>query len=158
MPVTKILIADDQPMILDGLKAIIASQQGMDVVGMAKTGDEALQLAQTCHPDVILLDIYMPGCTGMEALVQMKQLLPHTPVLLMTSFSQDALMLKAIEYGATGFLLKEWERSALSKRLMMRKMGRWFSRNQPEKCYRKNCYIMLSKIMTPFSTKFLGIS
>ena len=105
----RLLIADDQTLIREGLETILSAQSGIDVVGTAANGEEAVRLARDLKPDVVLMDIRMPRMDGLEAT---RRLLADGPssaprVLVLTTFDEDALVLDAMRAGASGFLLKD---------------------------------------------------
>lgn len=103
----RILIADDHAVVREGLRALIASEPGMDVVGEAADGVEAVMGARTLQPDVILLDLLMPRKNGIEAIGEIKQENPEARILVLTSFAEDDKVFPAIKAGALGYLLKD---------------------------------------------------
>src|SRR6266566_641007 len=102
----RILIADDHPLFRDGLRALLESVPDMQVIGEAATGDEALTQARTLQPDVILMDIKMPGMNGIEATRRILYTSPHIHILVVTMFEDDDSVFAAIRAGARGYLLK----------------------------------------------------
>jgi DNA-binding NarL/FixJ family response regulator len=105
----RVLIADDQSLVREGFGLIVKAQAGMEVVGEASDGNEAVELALTLRPDVVLMDIRMPGVDGLEAT---RRLLADprsgsTRVLILTTFDLDAYVYEALHVGASGFLLKD---------------------------------------------------
>jgi DNA-binding NarL/FixJ family response regulator len=109
VPVTRVLIADDQQLVRAGFRMILATQPGLDVVGEAGTGDEAIALARTTQPDVILMDIRMPDTDGIDAtrriLADGGEDAPR--VVILTTFDLDEYVYDALRAGASGFLLKD---------------------------------------------------
>lgn len=103
----RILIADDHAVVRRGLRALIETEDGMEVVGEAGDGGEAVQKAGSLHPDVILLDLVMPQMDGIEAIREIHRNDPKSRILVLTSFSEDEKVLTAIEVGAMGCLLKD---------------------------------------------------
>jgi NarL family two-component system response regulator LiaR len=103
----RILVADDHAVVRKGLLALIQTEEGMEVVGEAAHGAEAVELAAALHPDVILLDLVMPRMDGIEAIRGIRQNDPEARILVLTSFSEDEKVLTAIEVGAMGCLLKD---------------------------------------------------
>lgn len=103
----RILIADDHAIVRRGLQTLIGSEPGMEVVGEAADGVEAVAKARTLNPDVILLDMLMPRQNGLEAICQIKQHNPGARILVITSFAEDDLVFPAIKSGALGYLLKD---------------------------------------------------
>jgi len=103
----RILIADDHAVVRKGLLALIQTEEGMEIIGEAADGAEAVELAETLRPDVILLDLVMPRMDGIEAIGKIRQNDPEARILVLTSFSEDEKVLTAIEVGAMGCLLKD---------------------------------------------------
>jgi DNA-binding NarL/FixJ family response regulator len=99
----RIVIADDQPMMRAGFKAVLEATGTIEVVGEASTGEEAVQVATAQSPDVVLMDIEMPGMDGLEA----TRRLPRQRVLILTTFGLDEYIIDALRAGASGFLLKD---------------------------------------------------
>jgi DNA-binding NarL/FixJ family response regulator len=104
---TKIIIADDHPVVRSGLRALLASQSDFEIVGEANNGEEAARLALTLVPDVILMDLQMPGLDGLGAIKLIRDKLPKANILVLTTYGTDADILPALEAGATGYLLKD---------------------------------------------------
>ena len=114
MPI-RILLADDHPVVRDGLAAILGTQPDFAIVGQASTGAEAVQLAAQLHPDVILLDLEMPGMDGVEALRRIRAARAEAQVIVFTAFDADERILGAVQAGAKGYLLKGAPRDELFK-------------------------------------------
>jgi DNA-binding NarL/FixJ family response regulator len=112
MPI-RIVLAEDQPIIREGLRYIIDAQPDMTVVGEAADGDEALQVATQTTPDLVLMDIRMPNRDGIEATRSIMQALPETKVALLTTFDNPEYVLDGIRAGAVGYLLKDAETTVL---------------------------------------------
>ncbi len=106
----RILIADDHPVVRDGLSGIFGGAEDLEVVGLASDGEEAVELARRLKPDVVLMDLRMPRMDGVTAI---RQLAPAQRILVLTTFDADTDVLPAIEAGATGYLLKDAPRSEL---------------------------------------------
>jgi NarL family two-component system response regulator LiaR len=102
-----VLIADDHAIVREGLRALITTEPGMELVGEAADGEEALRLAHTLEPDVILLDLVMPHKDGIATIGALKAHKPDARVLVLTSFADDAKVFGAIKAGALGYLLKD---------------------------------------------------
>jgi two-component system, NarL family, response regulator LiaR len=103
----RILIADDHYVVRQGLATLLAPRNGMEVVGEAATGQEAVDLARTLQPDVILMDMIMPEMTGPEAISLIRQENPNARILVLTSFGESKQVSAAIQAGALGYLLKD---------------------------------------------------
>ncbi|MBN2002070.1 MAG: response regulator transcription factor [Anaerolineae bacterium] len=103
----RVLIVDDHTLVRKGIRALLAEIAGIEVVGEAADGQEAIVQAERLHPDVILMDLGMPRMDGIEATRQIKTRQPESRVLVMTSFATDEKVLPAIKAGALGYLLKE---------------------------------------------------
>ncbi|MCL4265688.1 MAG: response regulator transcription factor [Anaerolineae bacterium] len=101
-----ILIADDHTLFRDGLKALFGSLPDTEVVGEAASGTEAVTLAEKLQPDVVLMDIQMPGLNGIEATRQIVQTSPHIGVIVVTMFDDDDSVFAAMRAGARGYVLK----------------------------------------------------
>jgi DNA-binding NarL/FixJ family response regulator len=111
VPVTRVVLAEDQPMVRAGFRALLDSRSDIDVVGEAATGAEALQQVRALHPDVVVMDIRMPGMDGLEATrrITIDPALSQTRVLVLTTFELDEYVFGALDAGASGFLLKGGE-------------------------------------------------
>ncbi len=103
----RILIADDHPLFRDGLQGLLATTPDLAVVGEAATGDEAVALVGTLRPDVVLMDIKMPGLSGIEATRRIGQADPQIHILVVTMFEDDASVFTAMRAGARGYVLKD---------------------------------------------------
>ncbi|WEK54810.1 MAG: response regulator transcription factor [Candidatus Cohnella colombiensis] len=103
----KILIADDQTLMRDGLQTILQLEDDIDVIATAENGEEACNLVMTLQPDIVLMDIRMPVMNGIEAVKKLKLDSPHTKVLVLTTFDEDDYIIDALASGAVGFLLKD---------------------------------------------------
>jgi DNA-binding NarL/FixJ family response regulator len=101
----RILIADDHPVFRFGLRTLLQAEPGFDVVGEATSGEQAIELAASLEPDIILMDINMPGLNGIEATRRILRDRPHIGVLIITMFDDDTLF-AAVRAGARGYLLK----------------------------------------------------
>ena len=104
---TRILIAEDQEMVRGALISLLELEEDLEVVAQVGRGDEVLGAARASAPDVALLDIEMPGMTGLEALEQLAAVLPAVKILILTTFGRPGYLRRAMEGGAAGFVLKD---------------------------------------------------
>ncbi|MGH3723229.1 MAG: response regulator [Mycobacterium sp.] len=111
---TGVLLVDDHPMVREGLRGMIAAESDLTVVGEAGSGAEAVALAESLCPDVILMDLRMPGIDGVTATERILAILPQTRVIVVTTYESDADILRAVEAGAAGYLLKDASRTELA--------------------------------------------
>ena len=109
----RLLIADDHPVVRDGLSGMFAAEPEFEVVGEAADGAEAIGLAQALQPDVILMDLQMPGVNGLVAIAELAKRGVAARVLVLTTYDTDGYVVPAIEAGATGYLLKDAPRDEL---------------------------------------------
>jgi len=103
----RIFLADDHAVVRSGLEALIATEEGMTVVGSAADGQEAIDAVDRLRPDIILLDLQMPRKGGIEAIIEIKERDPQARILVLTSFSDDDRVFAAIKAGALGYILKD---------------------------------------------------
>jgi len=103
----RILIADDHPVVRKGIRALLSTEPGLEVVGEATDGEQAVTKALTLKPDVILMDLSMPRKDGVQAISEIRQEIPEVKILVLTSFAEDKRVIAAIEAGALGYLLKD---------------------------------------------------
>jgi DNA-binding NarL/FixJ family response regulator len=113
MKLIRILIADDHPVVLEGLAGMLAGQSDFEVVGMVEDGSSAVTLHHELSPDVTLMDLQMPGLDGVGAIEAIKAQHPPANILVLTTYDSDTNILRAIEAGATGYLLKDAPREEL---------------------------------------------
>jgi DNA-binding NarL/FixJ family response regulator len=111
--VIRLLLADDHPVVRDGLRGMLAGDADFAVVGEAASGAEAVSLVERERPDVVLMDLQMPEVDGVAATVEIVARFPATRVLVLTTYDTDADILRAVEAGATGYLLKDAPRERL---------------------------------------------
>lgn len=109
----RVLIVDDHPVVRDGLRGMFSGEPGFEVAGEAADGGEAVTLAESLQPDVILMDLHMPNVDGVSAIRQLAEQGSAARVLVLTTYDQDSYVLPAIEAGATGYLLKDAPREEL---------------------------------------------
>lgn len=108
----RVLLADDHDLFLKGMVSLLSSRAGIEVVGEAKDGREAIECARQSQPDLVLMDIRMPGCNGLEAVKVIKAEWPHIRVIMLSAFDDDDDLFTAILNGADGYLLKNLSASA----------------------------------------------
>jgi DNA-binding NarL/FixJ family response regulator len=109
----KILICDDQAVVRDGLELLLKLEKDMEVVGTAVDGAEAVELAGKKQPDLVLMDLKMPGTNGIEATRQIRSRFPAMRVLVLTTYDDDQWVFDAIRAGASGYLLKDTPREGI---------------------------------------------
>jgi DNA-binding NarL/FixJ family response regulator len=109
----KVLICDDQDLVCEGLKAILSTDPELEVVGVANDGAEALEMLPSCQPDLVLMDLKMPGMNGIHATRHIHQQYPQVCVLVLTTYDADNWVFDAIRAGARGYLLKDTPRERL---------------------------------------------
>lgn len=107
MNIIKVLIADDQTLMRDGLKTILELEEDLEVIGSAENGIQAYELAEKLSPDVVLMDIRMPLMNGVESTRIIKKNNSSTVVIMLTTFDDDEYIIQALQYGASGYLLKD---------------------------------------------------
>lgn len=125
----RLLLADDHPIVRDGLSAIAETQPDMEVVGEAGDGEEAVALAEKLRPDIVLMDLRMPRLTGVEAIRRIRARLPRTHILILTTYDNDESIMEGLQAGAQGYLLKGSSRQDLLSAI--RATARGESRLQP---------------------------
>jgi NarL family two-component system response regulator YdfI len=109
----RVLVADDHLIIREGIRLILETEPGFEQVGDARTGEEAIRLADELHPDVILMDLRMPGMGGIQAIEYLCQKHPELPIVILTTYNEDELMRQGLRAGARGYLLKDIDRNSL---------------------------------------------
>jgi len=105
----RILIADDHPLFRTGMRTLLTSMPEFEVVGEAATGEQVVTLAEQLYPEIILMDLHMPGMSGIEATRSILQVSPQVRVLIVTMFEEDASVFAALRAGARGYVLKDAE-------------------------------------------------
>jgi DNA-binding NarL/FixJ family response regulator len=111
----RLLIIDDHEMVREGLKAMLAKEHDFEIVGDAANAEQAYELIARLHPDVILLDIRLPGVSGIEVCRTVTERYPETAVIILTTFTDETLVAQCIQAGARGFIVKDIERFDLKR-------------------------------------------
>ena len=109
----RLLIADDHLIVREGLRLILETEPGFELIGEASDGAEAIQLATELQPDVILMDLRMPRLDGLTAIERLGKEQPHIAIVILTTFNEDDLMRQGLQAGARGYLLKDTDRGTL---------------------------------------------
>ena len=118
----RVLLVDDHRLMLDGLVNLL-DLYGIQVIGTAKDGLEAIDLTRKLHPDLILMDIRMPNCDGLEATRRIKAEMPEMKVVILTTSTEDQDLFEAVKSGACGYLLKSMDADELIEDLKMAQLG-----------------------------------
>lgn len=118
----RLMLADDHRMLREGLRRSM-TDQGFDIVGEARDGDEAINLAHDLHPDVILMDVTMPEVDGVEATRQIRQSLPEVRVVMLTMHADQEVLAAAIRAGASGYLVKDCSTEEIASAVRMAASG-----------------------------------
>ena len=126
MPSIRILLADDHTMVRDGLRALLAGQQGLEIVAEAADGRECIQLAEEHTPDVVMMDIAMPKMNGIEATRRILAERPSTGVVILSMHQDESYVLQSLSAGAKGYLLKDSPREDIVEAIRAAAQGRAF--------------------------------
>ena len=119
----RVLIAEDQAMVRGALKALLAMEEDIEIVGEVERGDLVLAAARTSLPDIALVDIEMPGSDGISASAELRKALPQTKVLILTTFGRPGFLRRAMEIGSSGFRLKDAPSHELAKAIRRTMQG-----------------------------------
>ena len=109
----RVLVADDHLIVREGLRLILETEADFELVGEAQDGAEAIQQAVACQPDVVLMDLRMPGMDGLTAIQHLRREQPDLAVVILTTYNEDELMRAGLAAGARGYLLKDTDRQTL---------------------------------------------
>jgi DNA-binding NarL/FixJ family response regulator len=109
----RVLVVDDHTLFRKGIVSLLSSEDGFEVVGEAEDGFQALERAQALMPDLILMDLSMPRCDGLEATRRLKAAFPYLTIVILTALEDDQNLFEAVRFGAQGYLLKKIEPQAL---------------------------------------------
>ena len=113
MPITRVLIVDDNAKFIKSVKNVLSYEQDIEVIGRAKDGREALSMAQALQPEIILMDVRMPGMGGIEATQRINRIMPKTKIIILTLYDMDEYRDAATKVGAAGYVLKKYMRKQL---------------------------------------------
>jgi NarL family two-component system response regulator LiaR len=119
----RVMVVDDHAVVRSGLNAFLSSYDDLQMAGTAKSGEEAVQLCEELKPDVVLMDLIMPGMDGVAATKAIRKLLPKTQVIILTSFKEDTMIQKAIQAGAIGYLLKDVQADEIAEAIRLVNAG-----------------------------------
>jgi DNA-binding NarL/FixJ family response regulator len=120
----RVLVADDQRVVREGLGTLLALLDGIEVVGAAADGEEAVALAVDLQPDVVLMDLRMPRCDGVEATRRLRERAPHIKVLILTTYADDRSVIDALRAGARGYLTKDAGAQEIQRAIEQLSQGR----------------------------------
>ena len=120
----RVLIADDHPVVRMGLWGMLDGEQDFEVVGEAQNGEEAMEMTERLNPDVVLMDLRMPGLDGVAATARIRERHPQARVLVLTTSDSGADVLRAVEAGATGYVLKDAPREELYEAIRLAEQGK----------------------------------
>jgi DNA-binding NarL/FixJ family response regulator len=124
MRTVRVLIVDDHEIVREGLRTVLAQEREVEVVGEAADGERAVSLARMLGPDVVLMDLVMPGMGGLEALARIREACPQSQVVVLTNFASDQTVRDAIANGAVGYLLKDVHKTELLQAIRNAQQGR----------------------------------
>lgn len=119
----RVLLADDHPVVRQGLRTFLESRGGIEVVGEAGDGSAAVDSAARLRPDIVLMDLVMPGLNGVEAIAHIREQSPDTRVVVLTSFASDDQVIPAVQAGAAAYLLKDVEPAGLETAIRLVHQG-----------------------------------
>lgn len=119
----RVLVVDDQRLVREGIASLLAIQEGLCIVGTAVDGQEAIEQAKESAPDVILMDVRMPVMNGIQATERIRELLPECKVLMLTTFDDEEYIIKSLQAGAYGYLLKDTPAENLAQAIKLTHAG-----------------------------------
>jgi DNA-binding NarL/FixJ family response regulator len=122
-PPVRVLVVDDQELIREGIASLLGIQPGIDVVGTARDGREAVEQAIALAADVVLMDVRMPGCDGTEATARIRRERPACQVMMLTTFDDEDYVVQALRAGAAGYLLKDLPAAELASAVRLAHAG-----------------------------------
>ena len=103
----KVLLADDHTIVRKGLRSLLEEEEGIEVIGEAEDGREAIKLVEKLHPDIVVMDIAMPGLNGLEATRQLRRLYPEIKILILSMYANEEYVFQTLQAGAQGYLVKK---------------------------------------------------
>ena len=157
MKTIKTLLADDHTIVREGLRALLLADSGIQIVGEAHNGREAVDLATAFRPDIVVMDIAMPLLNGLEATRQILAAVPGTKVLILSAHSDDAYIDRVIAVGAAGFLIKQTSAQILAKAIHEMMLGNTFYSPQVSKRLREH-YQKPEKMGGPMVKRATGLT
>jgi two-component system, NarL family, response regulator LiaR len=120
----RVMIVDDHAVVRSGLIAFLSTYDDLEMAGSARSGEEAIQLCEEEKPDVILMDLLMPGMDGAAATKEIRQMFPKIQVIILTSFKEEALVQKAIRAGAISYILKDVQANEIAEAIRLAYVGK----------------------------------
>ena len=124
--IVRVLIVDDHLVVREGLRLILETSEGIELVGDASDGASALRMVSELQPDVVLMDLRMPGMDGIEAIERIRSQWPRVAIVILTTYNEDDLMIRGLRAGACGYLLKDTDRETLFKAIHSATRGETF--------------------------------
>jgi DNA-binding NarL/FixJ family response regulator len=122
----KVIICDDQAVVRDGMELLLKLESDIDIVGVARDGAEAVEMVEGCGPELVLMDLKMPGMNGIEATRRIRARFPEVKVLVLTTYDDDEWVFDAIRAGASGYLLKDTPREEIVRAIRGTMEGKAF--------------------------------
>lgn len=119
----RVYVVDDQDLVREGITALLGIQPGIEVVGSARDGEQAVEEAPGCRPDVVLMDVRMPGLDGVTATGVLRRRLPSCKIVMLTTFNDDEYVSRALKAGAVGYLLKNLPAAELARAVRLAHAG-----------------------------------
>ena len=139
----RVLLADDHPLVRAGIRATLMAQDDLELVGEAADGDQVQQLCQTQSPDVLLLDLHMPGPSALQTVAFLRERLPAIRVIMLTAYDDDAYVRSLVAAGAVGYILKDEAPEVVVRAIRTVMHGdTWFSRAIIEKLNQPSAQIL----------------
>ena len=135
MSATRVLLVDDQPLFREGLAMLLSVQPGVVVAGEAGDGAKALELVRSTQPDVVLMDIRMPNMDGVTAIRRLREEAPSLPVIALTTYDDTETLMRALQAGAAGFLMKDVDSATLMAAIEAVRQGLRLAPAEPVKAW-----------------------